>query len=112
MSTIGNHILDLLSDDIVSYGLLVQCIEQERARAAGAQPELKDVLEELLSGNVEIGVARSASPDHVEFIAWKGTIGKRLARAAESVENLSGPDREFAYWLCLREHVDRFEEGK
>ena len=109
MSTIADYILDLLRDDIVSHGLLVQCIEEDTSRDSAPQVEWKDVLKELLSGHVEIGVARSASPDYVEFIAWKGPIGERVARAAERVERASGADREFAYWLCLRENVDRFE---
>ena len=28
----------------------------------------------------------------------------------ESVDSLTGPDREFAYWLALRANVDRFED--
>jgi len=113
MSTISDYILELLNDDMVSHGLLVQCVEQGKAVDEGTQLEWEDVLAQvLLSGKVEIGVARSASPEYVEFIAWKGTIAERTARAIERVESLSSPDREFAYWLCLRQNADRFEDGE
>lgn len=112
MSTINNYILDLLNDDMVSHGLLAQCVDQDKSVGRdGRKLEWREVIEELLSEKkVEIGVAKIASSlDHVEFIAWKGTIGERIARAVESVESIAGPDREFAYWLCLPENVDRFE---
>lgn len=105
MSGIANTVLELLSDDMVSHGWLVHCVEQ------GGRPELewKAVLAELLSGEVEIGVARLASADYVEFIAWKGTIEERISRAAGLVESLASSDPEFAYWLALRKNVDRFD---
>jgi hypothetical protein len=113
MSTISNYILELLNDDMVSHGLLVQCVKQDKGADDGLQFEWKDVLRQLLlSGKVEIGVARSASHDYVEFIAWKGTVGERIARAIECVDSVSGPDQEFAYWLCLNENIDRFAEGE
>jgi hypothetical protein len=105
MSKIADHVYELLGDDMVSHGWLAHGIEQE----GQSQGEWKRVLTELLSGDVEIGTTRLASSDYVEFIAWKGTVEERVARAAESVESLTGPDREFAYWLAFRKNVDRFE---
>jgi hypothetical protein len=96
----------MLNEDMVSHGWLVQCLEQ-----GGQSPlDWTPVVTELLSGDVEIGETRLASSNYVEFIAWRGTIGARVSRAAERVESLADSDREFAYWLALRKNVDHFEE--
>lgn len=106
MSRIADYVLELLNEDMVSHGLLVQCLKQE-----GPPPlEWEAVVRELLSCEVEIGVAKLASSNYVEFIAWKGTREERVSRAAKRVESLTDPDREFAYWLALRKNVDRYEE--
>ncbi len=111
MSKIGDEIIELLNNDIVSRGFLVQCIEQNKIAAISQTPNVNDVLEELLiSGKVEIGIAKMSNPNYVEFVAWKGTVSKRLSRAIETTYNVSTPDREFAYWLCLRENVDSYED--
>jgi len=107
MSNIANCIYELLSRDMVSHGLLLQTVEQE----GDPRPDWKTVLGELLSEDVEIGEAKLASPDYVEFIAWKGTIKERVTRAVDRVATLAAPDREFAYWLALQKNVDRFEVG-
>jgi|HubBroStandDraft_1064217.scaffolds.fasta_scaffold833707_1 hypothetical protein len=104
MRTIVNDILEQLGEDMVSHGWLVQSVEQE-----DAQLDWKTVLAELLSEDVEVGDTRVASPDYVEFIAWKGTIEERVSKAIGRLNSLSGHDREFAYWLALRKNVDRFE---
>jgi len=108
MISVADCIRELLGQDIVSHGWVVQCVQQEY------EPhfEWPEVLRELLSGDVEIGEAKLSTPDHVEFIAWKGTIAERASRAVERVEGLQAPDREFAYWLALRKNVDRFEAGE
>jgi len=49
------------------------------------------------------------TPDYVEFVAWNGSVEERVNRAVKAVAAASGPDKEFADWLCLRENVDRFE---
>ena len=49
----------------------------------------------LLSAEVEIGIAKSVSANYVEFVAWKGEVSERVARAVKRVESISGPDREF-----------------
>jgi hypothetical protein len=110
MNTISSYIVDLLGDDIVSHGLLVQCIELDQS--CGGEPPLtwKEVLEELLAGEVEIGIARNTLASYVEFIAWRGSVSERISRAVQSVNNAAAFDKEFAYWLCLRKNVDRYEE--
>ena len=111
MSAIADYILDLLSDDMLSHGLFVQCVRQDQSSCDRLQLDWTDVLKELLlSKKVEIGVARRVSPDYVEFIAWRGTAEERISRAVECVDSMSGHDKEFAYWLCLQENIDRFEE--
>jgi hypothetical protein len=67
-------------------------------------------LTELLSsGSVDVGEAKLSSPEYVEFMAWKGTVEERVERASAAIDAAHGPDKEFAYWLCLRRNVDRFE---
>ncbi|MFO0812143.1 MAG: hypothetical protein U0796_02930 [Gemmatales bacterium] len=108
MSKNTDDIYEQLGDDMVSHGWLVQCVHQENQ----SRLEWKSVLAELLARDVEIGDTRQASPEYLEFIAWKGKIEERVARAAERVESLTGPDREFAYWLALRKNVDHFERDE
>ena len=110
MSTLSDYIVELLGDDMVSHGLLVQCVEQGDIAAHTPPFSWQEVLKELLSSDVEIGAARRTSGDYVEFIAWKGSVDERVARANDAVESAKGADREFAYWLCLRKNVDRYEE--
>ena len=110
MSTISNDILEQLNDDIIYHGWLVQCVEQNIDADEKSLLGWKEVLKQLLMlGKVEIGEAKIASPDYVEFIAWKGTVEERIARAVEEVDAANAYDRPFAYWICLRENVDRFE---
>lgn len=110
MSAVANDIFDQLSDDLVSHGWLVQCVGQLYASNA-IHLHLTGILEELLmSEKVEIGETRLVGSDYIEFIAWKGHVSQRISRANEAVEHASGPEKAFAYWLCLRQNVDRFEE--
>jgi len=109
MTTISNQIVDHLSDDMVSHGLLVQFVQQTEDRRSGPPLNWKEILRELLSDGVEIGTARKKTPDYVEFIAWRGSIDERIARAEKSVRDSSDFDKEFAYWLALRKNVDRYE---
>jgi hypothetical protein len=112
MKQIASDVIEMLSEDMVSHGLLSQCVEPTEGDDTPSSLRVRNLLAELLSsGKVEVGEAKLASPDYVEFIAWKGTVEDRVRRALESVENMRGHDKEFAYWLCLRENVDRFEEG-
>ena len=111
MSTNANDILEQLNHDMVSHGWLVQCVKQDKTGNEPLHLRVTGILEELLmSEKVEIGETRLSSSDYVEFIAWKGSISQRISRANEAVERTSGPDKEFAYWLCLRKNADRFEE--
>lgn len=110
MSKTSDEIIVLLKDDLVSHGWLAQCLSRADAGASSLQKRVAEVLDELLStGNVEIGLAKVKTHNYVEFIAWNGSVDERIARATEAVVAASGPDQEFAYWLCLRENVDRFE---
>jgi hypothetical protein len=104
MTTIINDILEMLNDDMVDHGFLAQYLQR-----SGSEVRIADVLEELLtSGKVEIGIA-IATPGYVEFVAWKGCVAERISRAMNAVAAASGADKDFAYWLALRENVDRFE---
>src|SRR5262249_51795745 len=107
--TTADDILEMLRDDMVSHGFFVQCIS-DGGGDCSLQSRERILLAELLSsGKVEIGAAKLAKPDYVEFVAWTGTIEDRISRAMNAVSNAVGPDKEFAYWLCLRENVDRYE---
>lgn len=110
MTTTTDEILEMLEDDMVSHGLLAQCLNQADSSTTSPEDGLAKVLKGLLAtGKVEIGMAKMTTPDYVEFVAWKGTGDERVDRAMEAVAEADGPDKEFAYWLCLRENVDRFE---
>jgi hypothetical protein len=110
MSTNADALLEMLNDDIVSHGLVVQCLRQSESSTAPIDASIGHVLTELLaSNNVDVGDARLSSPERVEFIAWKGTVEERVKRALSAIHAVNGPDQEFAYWLCLRRNVDRFE---
>jgi hypothetical protein len=104
MSTILKDVLEMLSDDMVSHGWLAQYLKLSESEA-----RIEDALEEVLSsGKVEIGET-NAIPGYVEFIAWKGSVAERISRAVNAVAAVSGWDKNWAYWLALRENVDRFE---
>jgi hypothetical protein len=107
--TTADDILEMLRDDMVSHGFFAQCIA-DGGGSFTLEPRVEALLAELLSsGKVEIGTARLAGPDYVEFVAWTGTVPERISRAMSAVSNAVGHDKEFAYWLCLRENVDRYE---
>ena len=107
--TTADDVLEMLRDDMVSHGFFVQCIADGGGHCALESRERALLTELLSSGKVEIGTAKLARPDYVEFIAWTGTIPDRISRAITAVRNAVGHDKEFAYWLCLREKVDRYE---
>jgi len=105
-----NDILTMLNDDMVSRGLIVQCVEEAGDDLLSPSAKEGRVLRELLaSDTVEIGTAKLLRPDYVEFVAWRGTVDDRILRAMRAVANAGGHDKEFAYWLCLRRNVDRYE---
>jgi hypothetical protein len=109
MTAIAAELADQLNDDLLSHGWIVQCVNEANGRRSGLELHWKDVVGELLSAEIEIGDTRIASPRYVEFVAWRGTISQRIVRAEERVKNSLPSDREFAYWLCLRKNVDRYE---
>jgi hypothetical protein len=106
----SSEFLEILKDDMLSHGLFSQYLNQFNQNAKPFEKlNLSDVLSELLkSEKIDIGNA-VVTADHVEFVAWKGTIKERVDRSRKAVLNATGPDKEFAYWLCLRDNVDRFE---
>jgi hypothetical protein len=113
MSTTTEEILELLHEDLISHGFLTQCLFGTNAARDVVNKQLPDKLNQLLATNeIEIGNARMTKPDYVEFEAWRGTVPERIIRAIDAVANAEGQDKEFAYWLCLRCNVDRFEEDQ
>ena len=108
MNNVSNYIYDSLNDDMACHALLVQCVKDE-SRRDGQQLSWKDILEELLSHDVEIGTAELKTTEYIEFIAWRGSISERISRAVECVNKAVSSDKEFAYWLCLRKNVDHYE---
>lgn len=111
MTAVIKNVLEMLEDDMVSHGLIAQCLTRADSAMTPTEECMRDSLIKLLmTGNVEIGVAKMTTPDYVEFVAWNGTAEERVDRAIEAVAMADGPDKEFAYWLCLRQNVDRHEE--
>jgi hypothetical protein len=112
MMSAFNDIIEMLKDDMVSHGFLAQHLSSCCEGVPLTNEQVGSVLSELLSsGKVEIGETEQSKPDYVEFIAWKGTVAERVDRALNTVARTATDwDRTFAYWLALRENVDRFEE--
>ena len=111
MTPTAEDVLDLLSDDLVSRSWVEVCIKNSGCPESSRSVREREVLEELLlSGKVEIGETEEARPDYLAFIAWNGAVPDRVSRALRRVDALTGWDRDFAYWLCLRENVDRYED--
>ena len=111
--TLFNDILEMLNDDIVSRGLVAQSVEETEHDLLSRSEKEGKVLKELLaSDKVEIGAPVRLRPDYLEFVAWRGTVDDRILRAMSAVANTVGHDKEFAYWLCLRKNVDRYETEK
>jgi hypothetical protein len=108
--TLFNDILTMLSDDMVSRGLIAQCLEDAGEDLLSPSEKEGKMLRELLaSETVEIGVPSQLRPDYLEFVAWRGSVEDRVRRAMQEVANTVGHDKEFSYWLCLRKNVDRYE---
>jgi hypothetical protein len=109
--TTADDILEMLRDDIdmVEHGFFVQCVA-DGGGSFTIESRVEALLVELLSsGKVEIGEEKELSPGASEFVAWRGTVAERVRRAGIAVSNAVGHDKQFAYWLCLRENVDRYE---
>lgn len=105
-----DDILEMLADDMVNHGWLVQYLKQSESGSTPLDERIKLTLTALLaSGKVEIGVPEQATPDYLEFVAWNGTVEERVSRALAAVDAANGHDKLFAFWLCLRQNVDRFE---
>lgn len=108
--TLFKDILTMLSYDMVSRGLIAQCVEDAEDDLLSPSEKEGKVLRELLaSETVEIGAPEQLRPDYLEFVAWRGTVEDRIRRAMRAVADTVGHDREFAYWLCLRKNIDRYE---
>ncbi|WP_145258187.1 hypothetical protein [Planctomycetes bacterium Pan216] len=106
-------ILDMLNDDMVSHGLVVQCLQKSATASDQLHGQIRNMLTNLLSsGSVDVGEAKLSSPEHVEFIAWNGSVEGRVERALAAIDTAAGPDKEFAYWLCLRQNIDRVEDDR
>ena len=105
-----DEILEMLNSDMVSRGLITQCLEESKNGLTLTSSQEGEVLSQLLaSDGISIGVPKQLRPDYIEFVGWMGTVEDRVRRAMDAVDNAVGHDKEFAYWLCLRKNVDRFE---
>jgi hypothetical protein len=111
MSTsVVNEVVEMLNDDLVSHGFFAQCVSHSCGGATDGSKFLGEILADLLSTReVEVGETRQENPGYLEFVAWRGTVKERVERASEAVRHAVGHDKEFAYWLCLRRNIDRYE---
>lgn len=111
MDTTTLEILQQITDDFVSHGIVEQTIKDSKRTDSVSNDVLCATLQEILqTGRVEIGHLSLGDCQKLEFTAWVGTIEDRVARAVKLHESAVGADKEFAYWLCLTENADRFEE--
>lgn len=105
-----NEILAVLREDfdMMGHGFFVQCVTD--GVEIEFEPRAETVLTELLSsGMVEIGEEKELRAGVNEFVAWRGTVPERIERAKNAVRDALGQDKQFAYWLCRRDTVDRYE---
>jgi len=112
MSPLALEIIEELKDDLIYHAWIMQGIKHEYGGDdMSLRLRLIELLKELLSsGKVEIGETRLGPRRNVEFIAWKGTIEDRISRAMMAVDQASGFDKDFAYWICLNKNIDRYEQ--
>jgi hypothetical protein len=109
VSKAAEEILDMLHSDLVQHSWVTQVVKNCGEGDDGT--DVRSVLQELLtSRHVEIGMATSQGAAYVEFMAWQGTVNERIDRAIEAAAVAAGADKEFAYWLCLTQNVDRWEK--
>jgi len=103
--------VDVPEDPDDLYKFLMQPISSEDKDVH--DDEVRCVLLELLkSGIVEIGYTTKTRADKVDFVAWKGAPEIRAERALNKINDALhlNEDASYAYWLCLRENVDRYED--
>ena len=100
MPGVFDDIMEHLQIDLVSHGWVDQFAQSGQVVAP---------LEQLLeSGRVHIGETRLVD-GRVHFIAWRGSVDERVRRALKRVEERSGNDKDYSYWLCLAENINGFE---
>lgn len=101
----------MLDDDMLNHGLLSQHLQDQNESSPLSEEILRETLKTLLeSGKVAIGNARLKTPDYVEFVAWGGELNNQIERAISAISATQSPDKDFAYWLCLRDNIDRVED--
>ena len=132
MSTIFDEILERLNDGLCYHadvdGILsdsnLKKLEKTKLRGEDIQTikptsqiirptdeEIRNALREILeSGEIQIGETNLDTPDYLAFVAWHGSVDERAERAIKSVRECNDSDRPYAYWLCLRDNVDRYED--
>lgn len=110
MRDVTDDLKEQLEDDLLYHAWIVQCVA-DYSEDTGVPRHWEDVLRDMLADGIEIGDARIARPDYVEFVAWTGSLDERMARAVACVESAPSNDAAFAYWLCLAQNVDRYEDG-
>jgi len=112
---IVQNVKETLDTDIVSYGELKQIASD----CGGIGPDdakgqlwITAILDHILSVDIQIGDAINPDGQRVQFVAWRGGVQDRIVRAIHAIEHADKLDREFAFWLCWRRNVDRFEDDR
>jgi hypothetical protein len=115
---LARDLIDELKEDLINHGWIQQAVRLRVGKDASISLYVQSVLDEMLnSGEVEIGETRKECRQgrpYLAFIAWRGTIEERIARAMNEVERWSKPEIDpvwsyFAYWVCLRKNIDGYE---
>ncbi len=93
---VAQALIEELHEDLLNHGWVEQAVKLRLGKDAPISLYVQAILEEMLkSGEVEIGETRAGrrqGRDYLEFIAWRGTVEERIARAMKEVERWSGPD--------------------
>jgi len=112
MTPLALEIIEELKQDLSYHGWIMQGLRNEYGGDdMSLRPHLIELLRELLSsGRVEIGETCLDKPNYLAFVAWKGTVQDRISRAMREVDQATRVDKDFAYWICLKENLDYYEE--
>jgi len=69
--------------------------------------DVHDILELALRNGVEVGGAVNMG-DYVKFVAWEGSLPKKLLLLRERFESCSWEQVQFTVWFCVTNNVDEW----
>lgn len=102
-----NEVIEELHTDIVSCGWMLQA-----THGKDTPNDIRNALEALLSDHICIGDAQGVDGRYVKFVAWSGSKHTCIDRAIRKHSELSDHNKDYAFWLCLKQNVDEYEDSQ